>query len=325
MHARNLRFTRVCCGYLITVAAIAGLGFLALHTPAAPPPLSAAKEGAAQEGGLIEVCHCPPGNPDNCHTILINPAALPAHLAHGDTLGRCECEPAPPGMVSWWDGDAVIGTTAFDIQNDNDGTLTGGVGIVPGKVGQAFGFDGVDDFVAVPDAPSLNPESVTVDAWVNLGSAGAGLGPIIALKDSAYGLRHTIAREPVFIFWTQNPTCTVDCGLGTDGLLYQFHFLAAAVTIPLDTFTHLAGTYDSGTGEARLYVNGAQVASTTVMPGRLRPFGTDFLIGGGQTVGGTPVHLVDGVIDEVELFDRVLFADEVEALFLADSAGKCKP
>ncbi len=38
----------------------------------------------------ITICHCPPGNPDNCHTITIDPAALPAHLAHGDTLGPCD-------------------------------------------------------------------------------------------------------------------------------------------------------------------------------------------------------------------------------------------
>jgi len=38
----------------------------------------------------ITICHCPPGNPGNCRTITINPAALPAHLAHGDTLGPCD-------------------------------------------------------------------------------------------------------------------------------------------------------------------------------------------------------------------------------------------
>ncbi len=144
------------------------------------------------------------------------------------------------------------------------------------------------------------------------------------LKDSAYGLRHTSAREPVFIFWTQDATCTVGCGTGSDGNLYKFHFLTASVTIPLGTFTHLAGTYDSDTGEARLYVDGALGGSTTVTPGRLRPFGTDFFIGGASTIAGDPIQLVEGTIDEVEIFNRALTADEVEVLFLADSAGKCK-
>ena len=37
----------------------------------------------------VEVCHIPPGNPDNYHTIRISENALPAHLAHGDLGGSC--------------------------------------------------------------------------------------------------------------------------------------------------------------------------------------------------------------------------------------------
>ncbi len=37
----------------------------------------------------VQVCHVPPGNPGNFHTITISDNALPAHLAHGDLLGSC--------------------------------------------------------------------------------------------------------------------------------------------------------------------------------------------------------------------------------------------
>ncbi len=37
----------------------------------------------------IDVCHIPPDDPSNFHTISINPSALPAHLAHGDIEGPC--------------------------------------------------------------------------------------------------------------------------------------------------------------------------------------------------------------------------------------------
>lgn len=43
-----------------------------------------------EEGEQIEICHVPPGNPDNAHTISVSPSALAAHLAHGDTEGECE-------------------------------------------------------------------------------------------------------------------------------------------------------------------------------------------------------------------------------------------
>ena len=48
--------------------------------------------GAAFAGGgnqKVSLCHFPPGNPDNGHTITVSEKAVPAHLAHGDSLGEC--------------------------------------------------------------------------------------------------------------------------------------------------------------------------------------------------------------------------------------------
>jgi hypothetical protein len=39
--------------------------------------------------GWVTICHIPPGNPSNAHTITISVNALPAHLAHGDYIGAC--------------------------------------------------------------------------------------------------------------------------------------------------------------------------------------------------------------------------------------------
>jgi len=35
------------------------------------------------------LCHVPPGNIGNAHTIAVDADAMPAHLAHGDYLGPC--------------------------------------------------------------------------------------------------------------------------------------------------------------------------------------------------------------------------------------------
>ena len=49
------------------------------------------------------VCHIPPGNPGNAHTICVGDPAVDAHLAHGDILGTCSC---PGGDDA---GDAGVG------------------------------------------------------------------------------------------------------------------------------------------------------------------------------------------------------------------------
>jgi hypothetical protein len=44
----------------------------------------------------VLICHIPPGNPENRHTICVSINAVPAHLAHGDYLGPCDetkCDP----------------------------------------------------------------------------------------------------------------------------------------------------------------------------------------------------------------------------------------
>jgi len=44
------------------------------------------------------VCHIPPGNPANAHTICVGNPAVHAHVQnHGDTLGECLSEPPCDG------------------------------------------------------------------------------------------------------------------------------------------------------------------------------------------------------------------------------------
>lgn len=60
-------------------------------------------------GGKVTICHRPPGNPANAHTLSIGRSALKAHLKHGDTVGAC---PAPCGEEfepCQMDGDCCSG------------------------------------------------------------------------------------------------------------------------------------------------------------------------------------------------------------------------
>ena len=52
----------------------------------------ASAQGAAGDA-KVDICHIPPGNPDNPNTITISANAVSAHLAHGDSIGPCESEP----------------------------------------------------------------------------------------------------------------------------------------------------------------------------------------------------------------------------------------
>jgi len=44
----------------------------------------------------VKICHIPPGNPGNAHSICVSINAVAAHLAHGDHLGDCVAPPPNP-------------------------------------------------------------------------------------------------------------------------------------------------------------------------------------------------------------------------------------
>jgi len=50
-------------------------------------------ESDSASTGKVTICHIPPGNPGNSHTISVGSPAVPAHLAHGDFVGGpCDSE-----------------------------------------------------------------------------------------------------------------------------------------------------------------------------------------------------------------------------------------
>jgi hypothetical protein len=47
----------------------------------------------AQDPELVTICHHPPGNPEQAQTITVASPSVPAHLAHGDSVGACGGSP----------------------------------------------------------------------------------------------------------------------------------------------------------------------------------------------------------------------------------------
>jgi len=86
---------------------------------------------------------------------------------------------------------------------------------------------------------------------------------------------------------------------------------------------HLAGVRDAALGNVKLYLDGALVASATDST-----TGTFTLAAAQDRIGSRPVcptpMFFNGLIDEVEVYRRALSGWEVQALFNAGSAGKCK-
>lgn len=109
--------------------------------------------------------------------------------------------------------------------------------------------------------------------------------------------------------------------LNPSGKLYwwwNYSTLTSNATIPLNTWTHVAITFDSSSGvrRQRIYINGVQDSRTNNWQGTLRANTCDFYIGGDVSTGSCGIisaRNFRGMIDEVKLYNYELSAAEVQA------------
>ena len=231
-------------------------------------------------------------------------------------IGAYEFEPTPvptpisppAGMVSWWPGDG----NANDIVGGNHGALLNGATFADGIVGQAFSFDGPGEYVSIPDSPSLDVSSITVDAWINVRSHDDRPAYNFA---SRFFVTPGVLAQLSWEFGIRDGK--LGAGISSDCI--RQHDLIGINTLDIDTWYHVALVIDGTANKARLYLDG-QLDQEFNISGFCGTSNTLLQISDGRTWAG-----IDGRIDEFELFNRALSDAEIKAIFEAGSAGKIKP
>lgn len=229
------------------------------------------------------------------------------------SAGKCKCALAPSDMVSWWPFDEPGGPVAHDIAGyPNDGTYVGAPTPVPGVVQLALEFDGVGDYVQVPDQAELNlgTGDFTIDAWVRLESST----PVHTILDKRSVSSSAVAG---YLLFTNSGYLCLQLADGThtnypSGLFVadgQWHHVA--VTVDRDSTTGIRWYLDGNLGPV--------VHDSTAHPASLDN-SAPLLFAKNADLS----YWLHGALDEVEIFDRVLSAQEVRSIFDAQSAGKCK-
>jgi hypothetical protein len=205
--------------------------------------------------------------------------------------------PAPPpgtAPVGAWGFDETSGTGVTDGSGrGNNGTIAGAVRTTAGKFGSALTFDGVNDWVTVPDSTSLDLSTrATLEAWV-FPTALGGLWRTALLKEQPGQL--------VYALYAHNDASRPSGHLFTTGDLFS----NGTAAVPLNAWTHLAMSWDGTT--QRLYVNGNLVASRAVA-GTL-PNSAGVLRFGGNGVWS---EWFAGRLDEIRIYDRALTQTELQ-------------
>ncbi len=218
-----------------------------------------------------------------------------------------------PAPVGWWPGDGH----AFDLTtNHNDGALQGGAGYAAGQVGPAFSFDGVNDYVAVPDSPALQlPDApFSIALWFQRENTTSGQ-VLLSKGASDSDEEYSIDVEP-------------------DGLIYWdyggMHAYASSTptNLPAGEWHHLVVTYSpTASPRGSIYLNGSQMPLSAWGPDAHIVSSGSALYFGQQNNGSMYYNgrvPFKGQLDEVAIFNSLLSSDEIAALHAAGGAGLFK-
>lgn len=232
-----------------------------------------------------------------------------------DSLSGGKCKPCvklPEGIVSWWPFDEASGILADDIAGQNTGDQVGGPTPANGKVGGAFEFNGIDQRVKVADHPSLDfgaTGSFSIDAWIRPEEVEDLLSVILEKwnPESRVGYR-LFMRSGTLVFDMNDGSSSLFSYMSPNQIAERWTFVA--VTVDRDM--------DLGTVYVDDNVDGTFVPSDNITGSISNTFPL--------FIGGNPkAENLRGRVDELEIFDRVLTASEIHALFIAGTAGKCRP
>jgi hypothetical protein len=280
------------------------------------------------------------GNSVAVHSRTANGNVSPLRVLSGPATGLSDpdglaltvtpvCVAPPAGLVGWWPMEDAVGAGSLqDIIGGNDATPSAApVGAVQGPqpvtgvVGGALAFpkfgNGLSQAIVSSQTVALanvGSGDFTIDAWVNVPAGAAG---------QAHGIidRFDTVQNRGFALYVISPGIP-----GNERLEFKWGDGSTVSTVqaisPLTTnqWHHVAVTFARNVGgfalDIRLYVDGVQQGQQSGNPPGL-----------GSLVNFLFLYLGTGLpitLDELEIFNVALSASDVQAIYNAGSAGKCK-
>jgi len=199
----------------------------------------------------------------------------------GDSTGSC-------GPVAEWKFDENTGTTTVNDTSGNakHGTMNGGMtntNWVPGKVGSALSFDGVDDYVSTSDIESIEGiTQLTVAAWIypkawNLNDFVVEKGNVFVLGSHSY-----IGSNGGFMIRENGTSNWKKAELPT--------------SLSLNTWHYLVGVYDGQ--NIKVYLDGKLSTVGDAYTNIIRNEVDVLNIGGRDTT-----YPFDGNVDQVRIYN----------------------
>src|SRR5437016_9411593 len=228
------------------------------------------------------------------------------------TLPTSCCNP-PTGLVSWWPGEG----NANDIVGSNNGKLVNGASFGPGVVGQAFSFNGTNQYVDLGNSSSLQVShgNFTVDAWVAFNTTSGDMSILDKMSGTGSnqdGWRLLKQSDNKFWFCFGGGSLGNGCGGGPPTIVTSMTTVSTGVWYNIVAVKALS--------TISIYMDG-NLEGTAALGPFIDTNSTNLIIGATHTQG--LIAFLNGLVDEPEVYNRALTASEIQTIFHAGSFGKC--
>ena len=190
--------------------------------------------------------------PNGTHTIVARARDTSNNSTDSAPLTVTVSNTQITGLVAAYSFDEGTGTTANDSSGQgNTATLVNGVAWVPGQHNKAASFDGVNDYITIPNSTSTNISgtALTLSMWINPQPLASGDSVVIGK------FWNTTMTSPYYQYGLE-----LGGGNRTDffvGTSSGPKIASGGTTLPYNTWTYLAITFDGA--QVRTYVNGTLV------------------------------------------------------------------
>lgn len=212
--------------------------------------------------------------------------------------------PTPSGLVANWKFDEGTGTTAVDSQGGFNGTITNATW-VDGKYGKALDFNGTSSRVTI--SPTIGTySSFTMAMWVKPRSYMNNMNTLIASNGWETGdLQFRLEQKD------KNISGGICGNTSMEDPLYGTCFSSINSLGTPGNWYHVAVTYSASNNAISYYINGVLDKTITTKNGNSAVLGA-MRIGSWDLDGS---RTFDGLIDNVQIYNRVLTADEIGTQF----------
>ena len=202
----------------------------------------------------------------------------------------------------------------------------------------AFGFDGDGDAVSfgdvLDDVFAGEDKQFTIDLWTNISGRGNTGSLVSKFGGPAVGGSDSLQAARQFRMLVRGGDGTLDTIIHLSQDATRFRTYRANTRLQVGVWHHVALVYDGtldtndGLDRVKIYIDGSEDPITmTQSVGALREIKASqakFAAGAQVRRNLQASVFLNGRVDEVEVFNRLLSAPEIQQLYNAGRAGKCK-